>query len=65
MFTVIFCIYCKYLPMYYHKCNVDNLVFRKHVEWKFIGKSGSDRLNFVVCVYLVPRSQRSKAFCLP
>lgn len=51
MFTVIFSCFFQRFTVYHHKCNVDNLAMRKHVKWKFIGKSDSDRLNFVVCVY--------------
>ena len=51
MFTVIFSCFFQRFTVYHHKCNVDNLAMRKHVKWKFIGKSDSDRSNFVVCVY--------------
>jgi hypothetical protein len=65
MFTVISCCLFQIFTVYYHKYNVDHLAIRKHVKWKFIGKSGSDRLNFVACVYRPPRSRKSEIFRLP
>jgi hypothetical protein len=45
----------------YHKYDVDHLAIRNHMKWKFIGKCGSDRLNFVACVYRPPRSPKEKS----
>ena len=63
MFTVIFSRFFQRFTVYHHKCDVDNLVIRKHVKWKFIGKSG----YILLCVFTVrpPRSPRSKIFHLP